>query len=152
MNVIWFVALLSTALAMGAALAHALALPNKISLAADQYFIIQQIYAGWDMLAFLLLIEFASLIALAGNTEAVARRFILASIVCLIAAQAMFWMFTYPANVATRNWTTIPADWASLRIRWEYSHLAGAAFQVSCMAFLICATLVKGREGMARTG
>jgi hypothetical protein len=40
MRAIWFVALLSTALAMGGALAHALELPNKIDLASDQYFML----------------------------------------------------------------------------------------------------------------
>ena len=133
---IWFVALLSTALAMGGALAHAFELPNKIDLASDQYFVVQQ-------LAYLLLIELASLLILAVVTRAIVRRLVLIAIGCLIAAQAAFWIFTYPTNVATQNWTVAPADWSSLRARWEYSHLAGAVFQLLCMAFLIGATLVK---------
>ena len=52
-----------------------------------------------------------------------------------------FWNFPYPANVATDNWTAIPADWDSLRTRWEYSHALGAAFQVLAMSGLIIAAL-----------
>lgn len=29
----------------------------------------------------------------------------------LVATQAIFWIFTYPANVATQNWTTLPDNW-----------------------------------------
>ena len=42
---------------------------------------------------------------------------------------------------ATDNWTAIPADWDSLRTRWEYSHALGAAFQVLAMSALIIAVL-----------
>jgi hypothetical protein len=67
----------------------------------------------------------------------------LAAIVCLLCAQAVFWIYTYPANVATDNWTTIPAEWESLRTRWEYSHAIGAAFQLLAMSALIIAALAR---------
>jgi hypothetical protein len=68
------------------------------------------------------------------------------AIVCLLCAQAAFWAFTYPANVATDNWTAIPADWESLRTRWEYSHALGAAFQVLAMSALIVAVLARAHS------
>jgi hypothetical protein len=40
-NIAFFVALFSTALALGAALAHALEFPNKIGLARESYFAVQ---------------------------------------------------------------------------------------------------------------
>jgi hypothetical protein len=64
-DLLLFVALLSTALALGAALAHALELPNKISLSEHEYFIVQKAYQGWDRLAFLLLVELGSMSAVA---------------------------------------------------------------------------------------
>jgi len=128
---------------MGAALAHTLELPNKIDLAREQYFIVQQIYAGWNRLAFLLLIEAGSLVVLAINTSSMTRWLVLGAIACLVAAQAVFWIFTYPANVATSNWTTVPDNWLTLRTQWEYSHLAGAVFQTMCMSFLIAAVLTE---------
>jgi hypothetical protein len=142
-DIIFFIALLATALALAAALAHVLALPNKINLPEREYFIIQQAYRGWNQLAYLLLVELISMLAIAGLSWHEPRVLwpTLAAILCLLCAQAVFWNFTYPANVATDNWTAIPADWDSLRTRWEYSHALGATFQVLAMSGLIIAAL-----------
>jgi hypothetical protein len=43
-NIAFFIALLATALALGGALAHALELPNKISMSREHYFIVQRAY------------------------------------------------------------------------------------------------------------
>jgi len=70
----------------------------------------------------------------------------LAALLCLVGAQAVFWIFTFPANAATSNWTLVPEEWESLRRRWEYSHLAGAGFQVLAMSALIVSTLARTRD------
>jgi hypothetical protein len=144
-NVAFFVALLATALALGAALAHALELPIKMTLSRDEYFVVQKIYAGWDRLAYLLLVELLailSVILLSGREPRVFALSVLA-LICLLAVQAVFWTFTFPANVATQNWTHVPAGWETLRRNWEYSHAAGAAFQTLAMASLIGAVLAR---------
>ena len=64
------------------------------------------------------------------------RTLALIALVCLVGAQALFWIFTYPANAATANWTVQPEDWQALRLRWEYSHAAGALLQLAAMACL----------------
>ena len=142
-NLAFFIALIATAVALGAALAHLLELPNKVHLPADEYFVVQKAYRGWNKLAFLLLVELASMIWLAVlyRAEPAVRWPVITALACLIAAQAIFWAFTYPANIATSNWTTIPANWQALRIRWEYSHAAGALFQLGAMSALIIAVL-----------
>jgi hypothetical protein len=142
-DIIFFIALLATALALGAALAHALELPNKINLPERQYFIVQQVYRGWNQLAYLLVIELASMLAILGLSWREPRVFwpTLAAVLFLLCAQAVFWIFTYPANVATDNWTAIPTEWESLRTRWEYSHALGALFQLLAMSALIIAVL-----------
>jgi hypothetical protein len=145
-EIVLFVALLATALAMGGALAHLLELPNKIGMTAEQYLVMQQAYAGWDRLAILLLVELASMIAAAVMSRGRVRVAIVVAIACLVAAQAVFWTFTYPANVATDNWTRLPQAWESLRARWEYSHAAGAGFQVLAMSALIVALLARARR------
>lgn len=144
-DIVFFIALLATALALGAALAHALELPNKIDLPEREYFIVQQAYRGWNQLAYLLAIQLISMLAIAGLSRREPRVLwpTLAAILCLLCAQAVFWTYTYPANVATDNWTAIPADWESLRTRWEYSHVLGAAFQVLAMSALIVAVLAR---------
>ena len=64
-----------------------------------------------------------------------------AALAALVAAQAIFWIWTYPANQATNNWTSQPQNWEILRQQWEYSHLAGAALQLLAMTALIVAVL-----------
>jgi hypothetical protein len=139
------IALLSTAIALGGALAHLFELPNKIQLSRDDYFVVQSIYSGWDRLAFVLAVQLIAIVAvivLSRNDRDV-RVFGWIALICLVAAQVLFWMFTYPANVATDNWTMIPANWQVLRLRWEYSHAAGAVFQFGSMISLVLAALVR---------
>jgi hypothetical protein len=45
---------------------------------------------------------------------------------CIALSPAIFFIWTYPANQATDNWATIPANWEQLRWQWEYSHAANA--------------------------
>jgi len=58
---------------------------------------------------------------------------------CIVAAQVLFWMLTFPANQATANWTTLPADWAALRARWEYSHAMAAGLNLLALLSLLLA-------------
>ena len=142
-DILFFLALLASALAFGAALAHALELPNKIGLSRDDYFIVQKAYAGWDRLAYLLLVQLLSLVGLAVLSwhRPQVLWLVVVTLLCLFAAQAVFWIYTYPANVATQNWTTIPDNWQMLRRQWEYSHLAGALFQLVGLSALMIAAL-----------
>jgi hypothetical protein len=73
-----------------------------------------------------------------------------AALTSLVAAQAVFWIWTFPANQATSNWTTQPVNWETLRRNWEYSHLAGAVFQALAMAALIIAVLRRDRGVVAQ--
>jgi hypothetical protein len=50
---------------LGGARAHAFELPDKIDLPQDQYFIVRQAYRGWNRLAYLLGVEFGSMVAVA---------------------------------------------------------------------------------------
>lgn len=146
-DVIFFIVLLATALALGAALAHALELPNKINLPKDEYFVVQKAYRGWSQLSYLLVIELIAMLTVAALSRHEPQELwpTIIAIVCLIAAQAVFWTFTYPANVVTDNWTAVPAQWEDVRARWEYSHLVGAAFQLMAMSALIVAVLARAR-------
>jgi hypothetical protein len=142
---VFFVALISTALALGGGLAHAYEMLNKLPLSRGDYFTVQQIYAGWNRLGIVLFVELSAMISLAIMTRRDPALFwpVLAAIGCVVVAQAVFWIVTFPANVATKNWTTMPHDWVALRQRWEYSHLAGAIFQLLALAALACAALAR---------
>ena len=45
---------------------------------------------------------------------------------CIGLTLVVFFIWTYPANQATNNWTMIPDNWEQLRREWEYSHAANA--------------------------
>ena len=53
-EVVQFLALVLTALALVPSGAHLFALPNKIDLAQDQYFVVQNIYRGWALFGIVL--------------------------------------------------------------------------------------------------
>lgn len=144
-DVVFFVALMATAIALGGALAHAFELPNKINLVGDEYFIVQKAYRGWNQLAYVLLVELVSMISLIVlyRNDFHVRWFVVMALVCLVCAQGIFWLYTHPANTATNNWTVMPDDWEVLRRKWEYSHLAGALFQLVAMGCLVAATLAR---------
>lgn len=146
-DLVFFVALLATALAMGAALAHALELPNKIALSREDYFVVQRIYSGWSRLGYLIAVQLAGMLGVVVLYRRQRRVLVpaLAAVACLIAAQAVFWIFTFPANQATANWTLQPEAWESLRRQWEYSHLAGAILQTLALASLIVAALARDK-------
>jgi hypothetical protein len=142
-NIAFFVALMATALALGAALAHALELPNKLGMSREQYFVVQRVYDGWSRLAYLLMVQLGGIVAVIWlyRSEPSVMKPVLAALASLVAAQAIFWIWTFPANQATANWTAQPDDWARLRRQWEYSHLAGAMFQLLAMVSLVVAVL-----------
>jgi hypothetical protein len=140
-----FFSLFCTALVMGAALAHLLELPNKISLTRDAYFTAQQLYRGWALLGILIaaaLLSTAALTIVVRHTPRVFPLTLLA-LLCLVGAQVVFWTFTYPANRATNNWTFLPDNWQDLRQQWEYSHAVGAGLNMGALGTLILSVLVQ---------
>jgi hypothetical protein len=146
-DIAFFVALMATALALGGALAHALELPNKIGLPRAEYFVVQRIYDGWNQLAYLLSVQATGILAvvLLHRHEPRVLWPAATALAAFIAAQAVFWIWTFPANVATDQWTTQPENWEMLRRQWEFSHLAGAACQVVAMVALVVAVLRRPR-------
>jgi hypothetical protein len=147
-TIVFFVALLASALVLGPALAHVLELPNKIGLPREEYFIVQKAYRGWNQIAWVLGVQVITLAGAAVLARAERRVMMLTvlALACVLAAQGVFWAFTYPANVATNNWTVVPDNWDRLRRQWEYSHAAGAAFQLLAFCLLISAVLSRGRR------
>ena len=146
---IFFLAMMFVALSLGPSLAHLLELPNKIHLPETQYFIVQNIYRGWALLGVVVFGALFSTLALALSLWRARLPRILAflAFACIVAAQATFWIWTYPANAATNNWTVIPDNWQRLRTQWEYSHAAGALLNLCAMGALIVAALHWKRDG-----
>ncbi len=139
-QVVRFLAVVLTALALVPAGAHLFALPNKIGLSQEHYFVVQGIYRGWALFGFILIPAVIVDLALAvvHRGRPAPGWLALAAFLCMAATLTIFFAWTYPANVATSNWTVAPADWADLRRQWEYAHAANA---VLTFAALCAATL-----------
>jgi hypothetical protein len=146
MKIAQFCSLLFTALALVPGAGHVFELPAKIGLPQDQYLTVQQIYRGWAWLgSFLVLAIVANLVlTLMLYRREIALHFAAIAAVLSVIALAIFFTWTYPVNVATNNWTVAPTDWESLRVRWEYSHAAGAAVMFAAyLAVVLCVVRIE---------
>ena len=139
-RIVAILAVLVTALALMPTAAHLLVLPNKIPLAEGPYFTVQAIYAGWWRLGLLWAAALVMNAALAVTLRGGGASFWLAAAGAALMAivYAIYFIWTEPANRATANWTTVPADWEALRTRWEYSHAINA---IVIFVALCCVTV-----------
>lgn len=135
-----FLALIVTAVALIPGGAHLFELPNKLGLAQDDYFVVQGIYRGWALFGAVIIPAALANLALAILLRRDRRAFWLAfaAFLLIAASLAVFFTWTFPANQATANWTVAPANWATLRLQWEYSHAINA---VLTFCALCCASL-----------
>ena len=145
LKTIYFLSLLFAALALAPATAHLLELPNKINLPREDYLTVQQIYRGWNLLGFVVAGALLSTLALTITVSQERRAFVFALIafLCIVGTQVVFWSYTYPANQATNNWTTLPENWAELRRQWEYSHATSAVLNLAALVALILSVLTR---------
>jgi hypothetical protein len=148
-KIVRFVSLFLLVLALGASLAHLFELPNKIHLAREDYLTVQQIYRGWALLGIPVIGALIStaILAILVRRDATAFAWTGVALACVVGTQVVFWIFTYPANQQTLNWTVLPADWQALRARWEYSHAAGAAMNLAGYSALVISILAGRRAG-----
>jgi hypothetical protein len=148
LKTIYFLSLLFAALALAPAMAHLLALPNKISLSREDYLTVQQIYRGWALLAFVVVGALLSTLALTITVRKERKAFISALIafLCIAGTRAVFWTYTYPANQATNNWTVLSENWSNLRSQWEYSHAASAVLNLVALVMLILSILAREKK------
>jgi hypothetical protein len=138
-----FIALILTALALVPGGAHLFALPNKIGLVQDQYFVVQSIYRGWALFGAVLIPALLANLLLAVMLRGRGAPFVLALIAafCMAATLVIFFIWTYPANQATSNWTTVPENWEQLRRQWEYSHAVNALATFVALCSLVLSVL-----------
>lgn len=138
-------AVLLTALALVPAGAHLLEMPSKLALSGDDYLTVQGIYRGWALLGIVLIAAILADLALAGCLRRQRRSaaLALAGGLMMCATLAIFFVWVFPANQATENWTTLPEDWQALRRHWEYGHAANAV-----LTFLaLCAVTSAAQRG-----
>jgi hypothetical protein len=144
LKVVQFLALALTALALVPSGAHLFELPNKINLAAEQYFIVQNIYRGWSLFGAVLIGALIANLALALFLRGRGMPFVLAlfAFLCIGLTLVVFFIWTYAANQATNNWTMIPDNWEQLRREWEYSHAANAVVTFAAFCSVALSSLM----------
>jgi hypothetical protein len=142
-----FLGILITAIAMAAGMAHLFELPNKIQLSRDDYLTVQQIYRGWALLGIVVTGALLSNLVLTVLVREHPRAFYLAltATLCVGISLLIFFLFTYPANQETSNWTYLPENWRELRRQWEYSHAVGAALYFTALTALTLSMLAERR-------
>jgi hypothetical protein len=143
MRISQFLAILVTAIALIPGGAHVLTLPAKMAMPQEPYFIAQQVYQGWAWLGIATFVAIFANFASALLTRHHSRQLLLSLTASLLIAATLivFFVWTYPANQATVNWTSVPDDWERLRIQWEYSHAANAALTFVALLCSIGAAL-----------
>jgi hypothetical protein len=123
--------------------AHALELINKMAMSAGEYLIAQRSYRGWAFAGIFVVaaLLFTGGLSLALRGDAPSFGPALFAFACLVATQLVFWLFTYPMNVRTRNWTEVPKDFEAVRRQWEYSHAAAAVLNLLAFVGVILAAM-----------
>jgi hypothetical protein len=132
-----FLAIVLTALALGPGMAHVMELPNKLPMSRDAYLTVQRVYRGWNRIAVVVIGALVATLVLTLTVEGDAFVPALIAFLAIVGTQIVFWVFTFPVNRKTRNWTSVPDDWQPLRDRWELSHAASAVLNfiaVVCVA------------------
>ncbi len=144
LRLVQFATLVLIALCLVPAGAHLFELPNKIGLPQDQYFVVQGIYRGWALFGFVLFgaLGASLLLAILLRGSGAPFRLALAAFLLIAATLAIFFIWTYPANQATDNWTTAPANWAVLRTQWEYAHAANAVLTFLALCCIALSNLL----------
>ncbi len=119
--------------------AHLFELPNKLAMAPHDYLIAQASYRGWALFGIVVIgaIAFSGLHAYLVRANRAAFRWSLVAPACLVAAQVIFWTFTYPMNVLTDNWTVMPFDLEGARRQWEFSHAAASVFNLGALVAMV---------------
>src|SRR5262245_18334893 len=142
LKIVQFLALTLTALALVPSGAQLFALPNKINLLAEQYCIVQNIYRGWSLFGVALIGALIANLALARRGRGSPFVLALFSSLCIGLTLVVFFVWTYPADQATNNWTMIPENWDQLRREWEYSHAANAVVTFAALRSVTLSVLM----------
>lgn len=140
-----FLSLVFTALALIPSGAHFFEMPHKLDLAQDQYFVVQGIYAGWAYFGIVLIsaIIVDLVLAFLLRGQQTPALLALAAGVLMAITLATFFIWIFPANQATENWTMISADWDTLRSQWERTHAVNAVLTFIAFCALSLSTILR---------
>ena len=139
-----FSSIMSTALAMTAAVAHLMELPAKRRYEPALYVRLHRTLY-WNFGRFAGPAESAAVLTTGVLAWWLRRRSptafspTAAAAGCLAAAHGTFWAIVSPVNVEMVRWPldAIPGNWTTARDRWEYGHAACACLLTGALAALV---------------
>jgi hypothetical protein len=142
-RIVQFVAVMLTVLAVIPGGAHLLELPNKMALDRDAYMIVQRIYRGWAMAGVVLVAALLATLwlAIASRSQALPMTLASSAFFLVLATLITFFIWVYPVNQATGQWTAAPTDFERLRAQWEYTHAVNAVLTLLAVAATVAASL-----------
>ncbi|OGA30135.1 MAG: hypothetical protein A3I01_02965 [Betaproteobacteria bacterium RIFCSPLOWO2_02_FULL_65_24] len=145
LNAIRFLSVVCVALVNVPSGAHLLELPNKLRLSSIDYLVVQQLYQGWAWVGLLVVAALLStlVLAIALRRQPRALAFATLAFVSIVGAQVVFWVFIFPVNQETGNWTLLSELWMEHRRRWEYSHAVAAALHLFALVCVVLAAVVR---------
>ncbi len=136
-------AFICSALALGLTLAHVLEIPGKRHLSGAEWLRVQQsFYFGYAIVG--AIAEVGGLLASLGIV-AIERRERMSTIWPVVSAIGFggmlgtYWLGNRPLNDRIASWTaqTLPADWSTVRDRWDIAHSISAIFAAVALASLL---------------
>jgi hypothetical protein len=144
-----FLAIVLTALSLGATFSHVLQMPAKLAYSGAQWVLLQQtLYGNFRGLG--LLIEIGAVacaltLALAVRGRHPSLGWTAFGATCLAGAHAAWWVGALPVNAQLALYTpqALPVDLAELRLRWEYTHALRFVLQGAALGALVASVLVE---------
>ncbi|WP_163273108.1 DUF1772 domain-containing protein [Chelativorans alearense] len=138
-----FFAIILIAMVLVPSGAHLISLPNKAGMDQEQFFTVQQVYRGWALVAIPLLGALIVTLVLAVLTRPQGPAFLFAalSFVLLLVTLVTFFIWVFPANQSTDNWTAAPENWQALRTQWETMHAINAVITLCALAATVLSAL-----------
>ena len=123
--------------------AHFFSLLSKMRLTESDYLVAQRAYDGWSMFGIVVIGALLTTLALAIVLYRAGLPYLLplASFACIAGTQLIFWVFTFPTNRLTNNWTQIPDQWEAVRRQWELSHAGSAVLNFIALLLLFLSAL-----------
>jgi hypothetical protein len=152
LRIVQFLAIVLIALALAPVYSHLLALPNKIDIPEQQYFTDQAIYLGWALptgIVLIAAIAISLVLTIIARGRGLSSWLALAAFLLIGATLVIFFIWTFPANQATQNWTTVPENWRELRVQWEYSHAVNAVLTFLALCAVTASALIERANSVA---
>ncbi len=141
-DVLRLLAVLLTAIATSAGLAHLFAMPNKMKLSGHDYFIAQRAYDGWALFGIVMVAAITAVVGVAASLrDQPGRNWAWWSAGLMAAGLVVFFMWIFPANRQTENWTVQPDNWTALRTQWEMGHAVNAILYFAALGCIVWAVV-----------